>query len=85
MIFAVIDVDLSSDDCARDVLLIYSGSLADGEAEKRLCGHWEDWKWITRDNNVLLQLISDEADTYQGFSLNFESLEKVAHSGMFLL
>ena len=73
MLFEVIDVDIPSTTCPRDALLIYSGAVAVGEAEKRLCGHLEDWEWISRDNDALLQLISDSSDTYQGFSLDFRS------------
>ena len=83
MQFAVIDVDLASDNCPRDVLLIYDGAVAAGEAVKRLCGHWENWEWITRDHDAVLRLISDDSDTYQGFYLNFQSIEKNSVTGMF--
>ena len=83
MTFVLIDVDLPSDDCPRDFLLIYSGAVADREAEKRLCGHWENWEWIIRGHEVVVQLISDGSDTYQGFHLNFQSLEKMLPQSRF--
>ena len=82
MQFTVINIDLASDDCPRDVLLIYNGYMAVGEAEKRICGHWRGWEWITKGNDTVLQLISDESDTYQGFYLNFQSINKVLLPGM---
>ena len=83
MKFAVIDVDLPSEDCPRDVLLIYNGASTAGEAEKRLCGHWENWKWITKDHEAVLQLVSDASDTYQGFYLDFQPIRKVLLPGTF--
>ena len=74
MLFAVIEVDVSSNNCPRDVLLIYHNIMGMGEAEVRLCGHLENWEWMTSHNTALLQLISDASDTYQGFELFFESM-----------
>ena len=83
MKFPLIDVDLVSDDCPRDALLIYNGAVAEGEAEKRLCGQWEDWQWITRYHNAILQLISDDSNAYQGFYLNFQSIVKFSIQSMY--
>ena len=81
MKFSVIDVDLPSDECPRDVLLIFSGAVADGEADKRLCGHWKNWEWMTNAHEAVLQLISDDSNTYQGFSLTFVSINKLLLTG----
>ena len=82
MKFEVIDVDQENDGCPRDVLLIYNGNSTAGEEDKRFCGHWENWEWITRDHEAVLKLISDDSDTYQGFYLNFESIDKVLFIGI---
>ena len=81
MDFDAIDVDVSSEDCPHDALLIFDGSLIE-EAEKRICGHWRDWKWITSGGEAVIQLISDMSDTYQGFDMTFWRVDIATTSGI---
>ena len=82
MKFTVIDVDQLIDDCPRDALLIYHGTLVVGKAEKRICGHLEHWEWITRTHDAIIRLISDNSETYQGFNLTFQSIKKALRPGL---
>ena len=84
MDFDAIDVDVSSEDCPHDALLIFDGSLVE-EAEKRICGHWRDWEWITSDREAVVQLVSDMSDTYQGFDMSFWPIDIATIPGIIML